>query len=105
MIHSYLCAFLFFLSALRSVGGTQINRTIDDQFGDSVTGAKVQYLPTSFNGGLVWKTSSNCGDCAIVPDSSKAFNNTWTSATYYSSLDHISAGFNFQGECCSLKIL
>lgn len=84
--------------------GAATNRTIDDQLGDSGTGAQVVYSPTEFNGGPVWRGSDNCAVCAIAPDDSKTFDNTWTSATYFANqgIGNISIGFDFQGAFHSL---
>jgi hypothetical protein len=99
-MRQYYPAILFVVLLFRNTVFAQTNRTIDDARGDSVTGAKVQYLPTSFApaGGVVWKEASSCTGCAITPDISKAFDQTWTSATYFSLMGTMSAGFSFKGE-------
>jgi hypothetical protein len=90
--------FFLFTVLFRIAAGIPTNATIDDQLGDSLNGDQVQYLPVSYQGGLVWKPSSDCNDCAIVPATTLAFDNTWTSATYFGAIGNMSAGFNFQGE-------
>ncbi|KAI0673167.1 hypothetical protein C8Q78DRAFT_704138 [Trametes maxima] len=56
-----------------------VNRTIDDQEGDSVTGALPNYLPKR------WNTGQTCSTCNIHPgiiDASQAFDGTWSDMTY-----------------------
>ncbi|KAI0326742.1 hypothetical protein GY45DRAFT_63408 [Cubamyces sp. BRFM 1775] len=58
-----------------------MNRTIDDQNGDSVTGAMPSYLP---DGG--WAQGSQCTTCNIHPglvDVSRTFDQTWHDSTYH----------------------
>ncbi|KAI5116464.1 hypothetical protein M0805_006724 [Coniferiporia weirii] len=56
--------------------GILVNRTIDDQLGDSVTGV----LPTY--GGNNWKQGATCTGCFAQPDPSRAFQGTWHDATW-----------------------
>jgi hypothetical protein len=56
----------------------QVNRTIDDTLGDSVTGERPTYL--SSNSGN-WEDAT-CKGCAAQPDPYRAFAGTWTAATY-----------------------
>ena len=71
------------------------NRTIDDTYGDSVTGQKVIYQPT------IGEWNSNpCADCSIQPDVSQTFDQTWTAATYFDQThDPINATMSFNGIC------
>ncbi|KAI0658425.1 hypothetical protein C8Q70DRAFT_893759, partial [Cubamyces menziesii] len=58
-----------------------MNRTVDDQNGDSVTGAMPSYLP---DGG--WAQGSQCMTCNIHPglvDVSQAIEQTWHDSTYH----------------------
>lgn len=78
-----------------------VNQTIDDSFGDLVTGAKVLYFPSTRQGNnlnVFWSNEDQCAGCAIVPDKTQAFNNTWTSATYVASIGQMSATMSFDGE-------
>jgi hypothetical protein len=69
-----------------------VNRTIDDTFGDSVTGQTPVYLPTT-----PWAGPS-CTTCAIVPNKSLAFDGTWTAATYNPNLfNNMNITFSFTG--------
>ena len=82
-----------------------VNYTIDDTFGDSVTGAKPVYLPAS-----PW-AGPGCTTCAIVPVKALAFDGTWTAATYNPSLfNNMNITFSFTGwkissfDCLQLMI-
>ncbi len=82
------------------IAGQHINHTIDDTLGDELTGLQVNYSPAGqhSNGSmLAWKNASQCSDCAIVPDRSLAMNGTWTGATYYPSLENVTAQLRFHG--------
>ncbi|KAF9037905.1 hypothetical protein BDP27DRAFT_1435522 [Rhodocollybia butyracea] len=70
-----------------------VNRSIDDTFGDSVTGQRPVFLPTSPG---VW-ANQDCTGCAIQPPTTKAFDGTYTASTYNSMLGSISIAFNFTG--------
>ena len=65
-----LPSLLFFLVATAQ----PTNRTIDDQWGDSVTGA----LPVYSAG---WNYGPDCTVCQVVPSQSMAFENTWHDTT------------------------
>ncbi|KAF9532857.1 hypothetical protein CPB83DRAFT_903366 [Crepidotus variabilis] len=69
-----------------------VNRTIDDGFGDSQTGDKPIFLPAT----KVWDDQS-CSGCAIRPDISSAFKNTYTAATYNPGLGSMSIELSFEG--------
>ena len=56
------------------VACTQTNRTIDDYWGDSVTGALPVY---SVN----WNYGQNCTICRVRPTLSETFDNTWHDTT------------------------
>jgi hypothetical protein len=74
------------------VQGAIVNRTIDDWFGDSETGTRPVFLPT----GNTWK-DEQCTDCAINPDTGKAFQGTYTAATFGKGNDPISITMDFEG--------
>lgn len=67
---------LLYLCALLPVALSAENRTIDDSFGDSATGFKPEFTPSSS-----WNTGE-CAGCAIKPDAARAFGGTWTEATH-----------------------
>lgn len=62
-----------------TAGSTLVNRTIDDQGGDNVTGALPTYLPSP------WNEGQTCFGCHLHPgiiEPSQAFNRTWSDTTY-----------------------
>lgn len=69
------------------------NRTIDDTFGDFVTGQKVVYTPST---PLTWKTQ-DCTDCLLNPEVNNAHNGTYTAATCYPALGSMSINLTFTG--------
>lgn len=52
----------------------QINRTIDDTYGDSVTGLQVVYSE-------VWNIGQLCPGCGVQPNASEVFDGTWHDTT------------------------
>ncbi|EIW63910.1 uncharacterized protein TRAVEDRAFT_103850, partial [Trametes versicolor FP-101664 SS1] len=62
------------------------NRTIDDQNGDSVSGAKPTYGP-SIDPASNWTQGANCTSCHLLPnkviDVSQVFDGTWHDSTYH----------------------
>ena len=55
-----------------------VNRTIDDQFGDPITGTYPTYSPADG-----WQPGAGCSVCAVRPDVFKAFDGTWRDTTYH----------------------
>lgn len=74
------------------------SRTIDDEFGDLVTGVKPTYVPASGS----WH-NTDCPGCAIHPDKNSVFRGTWHAATYRGEPE-VSVQFNFTG-VYSLRVL
>ncbi|KAK7455132.1 hypothetical protein VKT23_011003 [Stygiomarasmius scandens] len=76
-----------------------VNRTVDDTFGDSVTGVRPVFLPA----GKVWQSAESCSKegvaekCALWPDRSLAFNETWTTARKKPGEEDISITLRFHG--------
>ncbi|KAK0429581.1 hypothetical protein EV421DRAFT_544512 [Armillaria borealis] len=87
------------------VMGELTNHTIDDTLGDQLTGFQVDYSPASYAGALIWKNASQCSNCAIVPSSSSAMYNTWTSATYYPALGNVTAQIDFHGSAIYIYLI
>ncbi|KAI0652609.1 hypothetical protein C8Q79DRAFT_898303, partial [Trametes meyenii] len=56
------------------------NRTIDDEKGDSVTGAVPSYSPAR-----PWNQGATCKNCAIHLDYSQTFDGTWHDSTRFSN--------------------
>ncbi len=80
----FLLIFILLLISLCFAAST--NRTIDDGLGDVVTGLQVEYLPLNSpnnTGEPFWKHEDQCNGCAILPDRTKAFDETWTATTYF----------------------
>ncbi|KAG6880238.1 hypothetical protein C0992_003004 [Termitomyces sp. T32_za158] len=67
------------------------NRTIDDTYGDLVTGEKPLYDPNPWQG-------PDCGGCAIKPPTENAFMHTYSAFTYMEEVSpSMSVQFSFQG--------
>ncbi|KAH9928346.1 uncharacterized protein B0H18DRAFT_255259 [Fomitopsis serialis] len=60
------------LSGFVSAG--QTNRTIDDFYGDFVTGVQVAYTGA-------WNTGQNCSSCALRPNANDTYAGTWHDTT------------------------
>lgn len=89
---SFISLILFIV--VRAVAAAQINRTIDDTIGDVLTGTKPIYAPSTSG---VWEDNT-CTGCALQPDRTKAFQGTWTAATYNPGLGSMSVTLSFKGE-------
>ena len=81
-----------------------VNITIDDQFGDAVTGAIPGYLPTPGN----WSIGQNCPGCFAQPDASLAFRGTWHDTTWdsdgYRGAKR-TLNLTFSGECIYIAMI
>ncbi|KAH8102713.1 hypothetical protein BXZ70DRAFT_1006614 [Cristinia sonorae] len=75
---------------LRAVSSRSVNHTIDDQFGDEVTGQMVLY------GGNQFKVGNGCIDCFEKPDSTLAYHGSWHDASFVPG-PPITATFTFSG--------
>ncbi|KAF5331008.1 hypothetical protein D9619_005245 [Psilocybe cf. subviscida] len=93
LVHQALLFTVLFWSSVLPAIATLTNRTIDDTFGDSFTGEKVQFLPTTAN---VWQDQT-CVGCAINPDILQAYQGTYTAATYNPGLGSANFTLNFHG--------
>ena len=72
---SKFCAFklayaLLIFNHVRSAAALAVNRTIDDQFGDSVTGALPVYSPEN-----IWTQGNQCS-CFAQPDYEQTFDHS-----------------------------
>ncbi|KAH9911286.1 uncharacterized protein BXZ73DRAFT_82907 [Epithele typhae] len=80
MIFAPLAILAAVLGACRARG---VNRTIDDYYGDSVTGVVPMYYTPPAN----WTDGNTCANGCHVNrnnvDTSKAFNRTWHDSTWY----------------------
>ncbi|KAI0640175.1 hypothetical protein C8Q77DRAFT_116682 [Trametes polyzona] len=74
---------LFSLCLLPLVSSKLVNRTIDDEKGDSVTGAQPTYAPDNLN----WIQGTTCVHCSFLPgtviDVDANFDGTWHDCTYH----------------------
>lgn len=68
-----------------------VNRSIDDTYGDNVTGQVPVYQPNGAWNGV------NCSGCFIVPNKSLAFDETWAYGSYNPGLNNINITFSFTG--------
>ncbi|KAF7349822.1 hypothetical protein MVEN_01282500 [Mycena venus] len=66
---------LYALAQARRCISAVSNRTIDDVVGDEVSGALPIYTPSPNNWNAV--VHNNCTVCAVKPDPTQAFNQTW----------------------------
>ena len=84
-------AYLIFLCLPALVLAGPVNRTIDDYFGDSVTGRQVEYSG-------YWNVGQTCFGCAIHPDADEAHAGTWHDVTSNypntSIADYVTMQFN-----------
>jgi hypothetical protein len=67
--------FTLLVSAAAAAG---TNRTIDDEFGDSVTGLSPLYLLSATAG---WGYGPTCIICKVKPEASGCYNGSWHDAT------------------------
>ncbi|KAK0470985.1 hypothetical protein IW261DRAFT_1572504 [Armillaria novae-zelandiae] len=84
------------------------NRTIDDALGDVVTGLQVEYLPLNSpnnTGEPFWKHEDQCDGCAILPDRTKAYDETWTATTYFPVIEYMSIGLRFNGTAIYIYLI
>ncbi|KAF9469398.1 hypothetical protein BDZ94DRAFT_378833 [Collybia nuda] len=85
----FLALLFIFLGASIAI---ELNRTIDDTLGDSITGTNPNYFPASG----VWENAA-CKDCVLQPDGILAFKGTWAAATYDPTLNSMSIELAFKG--------
>ncbi|KAF8140813.1 hypothetical protein K438DRAFT_1636833 [Mycena galopus ATCC 62051] len=67
---------LYVLPHIRGCISTVSNRTIDDFYGDEVTGVRPVYDPLD-----AWNVNSNCTGCFVQPDASQTVDGTWHDTT------------------------
>ncbi|KAE9402050.1 hypothetical protein BT96DRAFT_1017864 [Gymnopus androsaceus JB14] len=94
-------AFLFlvlFSNVVVVLSTAAVNRSIDDSLGDSVTGQRPIFLPSTAG---VWADQTQCSvvaaPCGLLPPITSAFDGTYTAATYNPGLDNMSITFDFTG--------
>ncbi|KAJ7749562.1 hypothetical protein DFH07DRAFT_555138 [Mycena maculata] len=69
-----------------------LNRTIDDEFGDSVSGALPTYRPDYY-----WNVGTSCTICEVHPDPTLAFNHTWHDTSQLPGHAPVSVTLDFVG--------
>jgi hypothetical protein len=67
---------LYFLSIFQSTVAVLRNCTIDDTYGDPVTGRLPEYSPPD-----KFARGHECPSCGVQPDKTRAYNRTWHDAT------------------------
>ncbi|PFH48498.1 hypothetical protein AMATHDRAFT_149790 [Amanita thiersii Skay4041] len=88
----HLLKIVIYFILFNSTFAVLVNRTIDDQLGDEVTGDKPIYQPSDRK---VWVPQGTKG--GIKPDPKSAFNGTWTAAFYRANSPKISITLEFKG--------
>ncbi|KAE9383763.1 hypothetical protein BT96DRAFT_1008812 [Gymnopus androsaceus JB14] len=102
--HSLLPGAIFFHALVSNVAvvlSAGVNRSIDDTLGDSVTGQKPIFIPSTPG---IWQDPTQCSvapGCALQPPTTSAFDGTYTAATYHPELNNISISFDFTGVATS----
>ncbi|KAH8102717.1 hypothetical protein BXZ70DRAFT_929599 [Cristinia sonorae] len=71
------------------LGATLANYTIDDEFGDEMTGQPVTYIGS-------WAQGNGCSGCAARPNNSLARKGTWHDGLYVPSHNDPTLGFSFK---------
>lgn len=72
---AYYTPILLFLAGCAQA--LSVNRTIDDQYGDSVTALMPRYSPPH-----AWNQGATCEGCHVQLDHSDVYNGTWHDSTY-----------------------
>ena len=72
-----LFSLLFLFLILRDSSGFRVNVTVDDQYGDPLTGQTPSYEP-----GGVWRQGSSCTGCSIKLDPNQTCDGTWHDVTW-----------------------
>ncbi|KAI0779002.1 hypothetical protein BD413DRAFT_513499 [Trametes elegans] len=87
--------FLLLLVASPAAARAAVNRTIDDELGDSATGTKPVYSPAGS-----WSQGAACAACRFAPpllDPTRVRNGTWHDATYSPGGPALTISANFTG--------
>jgi hypothetical protein len=83
---------LLYLLLVSTAQASFVNVSIDDTYGDAITGQKPVYQPSG-----PWD-GANCTHCDIVPSVALAFDGTWTAATYNPGKSNINITLSFTGQ-------
>ena len=68
-----------------------VNQTIDDQFGDSLTGRVPVFWPSP------WVNQTSTEYYALKPDVTQVYNGTYSATTYYPAMGSVGISMNFTG--------
>ncbi|EJD00599.1 uncharacterized protein FOMMEDRAFT_159347 [Fomitiporia mediterranea MF3/22] len=100
---------LTFALVVSSCAGV-INVTIDDEFGDPMTGEQISYYPSTF-----WQQGADCGACTAQPTSTKeVYMGTWHDTMFYPASANVpnsnqgqilGASVNFTGTAVFVKCI
>ena len=89
---------LLVISLCPLVSPDPYNQTIDDQFGDSVTGRVPNFWSNLYS---PWDNET-CGvRCVIKPDVTQVYKGTYSAATYHPYLGSLGVGMQFTGKFLS----
>jgi hypothetical protein len=73
---TYQWRILLLLVLFHGVFATITNITVDDEYGDQLTGARPSYSPAAG-----WGQGANCTGCQVQPDPTFVYDRTWHFAT------------------------
>ncbi|KAJ7210424.1 hypothetical protein GGX14DRAFT_363358 [Mycena pura] len=88
---------LYLLTQATQSAAAISQRTIDDTFGDSVSGALPSYAPADN-----FSPNSDCSNCEFHPDPESAFKGTWHDSTQLPGGPAVSVTVSFTGTAISL---
>lgn len=96
-----LVLLFFLLNILGEFGlAALVNQTIDDYFGDPITGTFPIYSPAN-----LWQQGNGCTGCLVQPDVSIPFDGTWHDSTFLVGGATRSVSVTFTGKFCFLSML
>ncbi|KAI0760675.1 hypothetical protein C8Q74DRAFT_1441246 [Fomes fomentarius] len=75
------CHILLFALLIEWGRALSVNRTIDNRYGDSVTGQLPLFMPDP------WSEGDQCPGCHAQPDPKQCHNGTWSDTTHHDGLD------------------
>ena len=74
----WIFLFIHFVALASLASSTTVNVTVDDEQGDSRTGAQPTYAPSDG-----WSQGATCSGCEVKADPALAFDNTWHDSTVH----------------------
>lgn len=84
---------LLYLTSTSYTRADPVNRTIDDEHGDSTGGGSVQFAPSGS-----WAQGAECSGCWAQPDASLAFDGTWHDSTTGPNTQQLTVNIRFHGQ-------